>query len=165
MAWESDSHLFGGSSNFTAVWSLRPVPALVVEVPSRFISQFLAPNNGNLDVQFTPLRPSAVTKQASRRILVVDDNVDGAIGLAILLKCMGHQTMTAHTGQDGLEIARSFRPEIIFLDIGLPGMSGYELSRIIRSEAEIAGAKLVALTGWGRNKTNSEPPQQDSIFM
>jgi signal transduction histidine kinase len=108
--------------------------------------------NSNPDIRFTPLRPSTAPAQATHRILVVDDNADGAISLAMLLKYMGHKTMIAHTGPEGLAIARSFRPEIVFLDIGLPGMNGYELSRAIRSEPEIAVAKLVALTGWGTDE-------------
>ncbi|HEY4308908.1 MAG TPA: response regulator [Pirellulales bacterium] len=108
--------------------------------------------DSNSEVQFARSRNSAVSVEATHRILVVDDNVDGAICLAMLLKCMGHEAVTAHTGPEGLALARSFRPEIIFLDIGLPGMNGYELSRAIRDEAEIAFAKLVALTGWGTDE-------------
>jgi signal transduction histidine kinase/ActR/RegA family two-component response regulator len=87
-----------------------------------------------------------------RRVLVVDDNVDAAQSLAMLLRIMGQDVRTAHNGNTALEVARSFRPEIAFLDIGLPGMSGHELARRIRDEPCCTGALLIALTGWGKDE-------------
>jgi CheY-like chemotaxis protein len=81
--------------------------------------------------------------------LVVDDNADGAKSLAMLVKIMGHETMTAFNGADGIIAVSSFRPNLIFLDIGLPGMNGYEVCRTIRNDPAVATTKLVALTGWG----------------
>jgi len=87
------------------------------------------------------------------RILVVDDNVDAAESLADLLDALGHETRMAHDGPQGLAQARAFRPDLAFLDIGLPGMNGHELARAIRASAagggELRGMMLVALTGWG----------------
>lgn len=95
--------------------------------------------------------PAAATPgaHAPRRILVVDDNVDGAKSLALLLKLAGHTTSIAYSGPAALERARSFAPEVVFLDIGLPGMNGYEVARRLRAEPNGAALTLVALTGWG----------------
>lgn len=84
-----------------------------------------------------------------RRILVVDDNVDGAETLAMLLMLSGHTVEQAHTGPDALKAAQAFQPSVMFLDIDLPGMSGYEVARQLRSDSTINGLILVALTGWG----------------
>lgn len=84
-----------------------------------------------------------------RRILVVDDNRDGAESLAMMLGLFGHRTNTAHDGVAALAAARAFGPEVVFLDIGLPGMDGYEVARRLRADPDTAGATLVALTGWG----------------
>lgn len=85
----------------------------------------------------------------SHRVLVVDDNLDGAESLAMLLQIYGHETRTAHAGDKAIELANEFRPEVIFLDIGLPGMNGYEVARRIRANPEHQGITLVAVTGWG----------------
>lgn len=90
--------------------------------------------------------PAGVT---SRRILVVDDSIDGAVAMALLLKYDGHDTRTAHNGHDALAEARSFRPEVVFLDIGLPGKDGYDVARELRAEPGLRDIVLVALTGWG----------------
>ena len=84
-----------------------------------------------------------------RRILVVDDNVDGAETLAMLLMLSGHTVERAHTGPDALKAAHAFQPRVMFLDIDLPGMSGYEVARQLRSDSTMDGLILVALTGWG----------------
>lgn len=86
----------------------------------------------------------------SRRILVVDDNMDAATSLALLLEIGGNQLRTAHEGRSALEIAATFRPEVIFLDIGLPGMDGYEVCRRIRAQSWGGGIAILALTGWGQ---------------
>jgi signal transduction histidine kinase len=84
------------------------------------------------------------------RILVVDDNTDAADSLTLLLKLDGHETQSVYTPADALERARSFEPEVILLDIGLPGMDGYEVARRIRSHG--SRARLVALTGYGQSE-------------
>ena len=83
------------------------------------------------------------------RILVVDDNVDAAETMAMLLELAGHELRTAFSGQDALELALSFRPDVVFLDIGLPGMNGYEVARLLLADPVTARTRLIALTGWG----------------
>jgi PAS domain S-box-containing protein len=91
-----------------------------------------------------------------RRILVVDDNIDGAESLARLLEIGGHHTRVAHTGAEALEAARPFGPEVVLMDIGLPGMSGYEVARRFREEPDLESAVLVAVTGWGSAENKRE---------
>lgn len=87
-----------------------------------------------------------------RRILVVDDNVDSARTMALLLMRLWKQEVqVAHDGPAALEAARAFRPEVILLDIGLPGLSGYEVAERLRRQPEFAGTLLVAMTGWGQD--------------
>ena len=87
------------------------------------------------------------------RILVVDDNQDAADSLArYLTRVMGQRVEVAYDGPEAVDIARRFRPEIVFLDIGLPGMSGYEVAERLRSGPETGGALLIALTGWGQEE-------------
>ncbi len=83
------------------------------------------------------------------RVLVVDDNADAAESLAALLTMLGHQPRVAHDGHQGLAMAKAFAPQLVFLDIGLPGMSGHEVARAIRATPALAKVALVALTGWG----------------
>jgi CheY-like chemotaxis protein len=83
------------------------------------------------------------------RILVVDDNADAADSLAMLLQLAEHETVTAYSGPEAIEAARREKPNAVFLDIGLPGMSGYDVARAMRADPALAGVALVALTGWG----------------
>ena len=82
-------------------------------------------------------------------ILVVDDNTDAADSLAMLLQLSDHETVTAYSGPEALEVARRIRPHAVFLDIGLPGMNGYEVAKALRADPSFSGTSLVALTGWG----------------
>lgn len=91
-------------------------------------------------------------RHASRRILVVDDNKDAAISLAMMLKFMGNETRTAHDGLQALDVAEEFRPEVILLDIGMPNLNGYDAARLIRQQAWSEGTFLIALTGWGQEE-------------
>lgn len=86
------------------------------------------------------------------RILVVDDNRDAAESMALLQSLHGHETRVAHTGPDAVAVATQFLPEVILLDIGLPGMDGYEVARAIRLMPEMQNAFLVALTGYGTDE-------------
>ncbi len=86
----------------------------------------------------------------SARILVVDDNDDSAECISIVFEFSGHQTRTAHSGEQALEIARQFLPDLVLLDIGLPGMNGYDVARSLRADPQLAKATLIALTGFGR---------------
>jgi CheY-like chemotaxis protein len=88
----------------------------------------------------------------SRRVLVIDDNVDAAKSLSLLLRHLGHVVETAHDGVEAVEVARSFQPTIVFCDIGLPGMDGYEVARRLRALAETKDAAVVALTGYGQDR-------------
>ena len=85
-----------------------------------------------------------------RRILVVDDNVDAASTVCALLKAWEHDVEAAYNGQSALELVKTFRPEIILLDIGLPGMSGYEVAKSLRSDPASSGIVIAALTGYGQ---------------
>ena len=84
------------------------------------------------------------------RVLVIEDNVDAAETLHDLLELFGYQVAVAHSGLEGIETARTFRPQVVLCDIGLPGMDGYAVARHLRQEPAIAGARLIALTGYGR---------------
>ena len=83
------------------------------------------------------------------RVLVVDDNLDAAEMLAQLLSIYGHETRVANSGPLALAIVPEFRPELVFLDIGMPGMNGYETARRIRADDPSGSVTLVAITGWG----------------
>jgi signal transduction histidine kinase/ActR/RegA family two-component response regulator len=85
-----------------------------------------------------------------RRILVVDDNIDSADSLSMLLSACGHTVTKAYTGQGGIEAAISNPPDMAILDIGLPDMSGFDLATRLRGEARTAHTVLVALSGWGQ---------------
>jgi PAS domain S-box-containing protein len=85
-----------------------------------------------------------------RRILVVDDNKDAASSVALLLRLSGHETQVAHDGQEALDVAITYRPEIILLDIGMPRMSGLEVCRQIRKQAWGSNVLIIAVTGWGQ---------------
>lgn len=88
----------------------------------------------------------------SRRILVVDDNVDAAESLSILLKLSGHEVRTAHDGRSAIEQAATFLPDVALLDIGMPGMNGYDTGRRVRELRGLEKVVLVALTGWGQEE-------------
>jgi CheY-like chemotaxis protein len=87
-----------------------------------------------------------------RRILIVDDNEDGAASLAMLLQFGGHETYAARDGREAIEAAERLRPDAVLLDIGLPGLNGYEVCRRIRQQPWGKGLMLVALTGWGQDE-------------
>ena len=92
------------------------------------------------------------TKGAARRVLVVDDHADSAEMLGALLELEGHQVDYAYDGEGALERAAQFRPEVCMLDIGLPGMDGYELARRLRADPTTCDAVLIALTGYGQEE-------------
>jgi CheY-like chemotaxis protein len=87
---------------------------------------------------------------ASKRILVADDNRDGAETMAMLLKFSGHEVYVAHSGAEAFEVAERERSEIAVLDIGMPDLNGYDLAQRIRHEAWGECMKLIAVTGWGQ---------------
>ena len=93
---------------------------------------------------------------APRRILVVDDNEDAAASLVMLLQMTGHETWMAHDGLAAIEAAEKHRPDVVFLDIGLPGLNGHEVCRRIRKRPWGNDVVLVALTGWGQEEDQNE---------
>ena len=94
----------------------------------------------------SPVTPGGV----SRRILVADDDPDGVETLAILLRAAGHEVQVAFDGPTTLEVANDFRPQVVFLDLGMPGMDGYQIARELRQMDGLEKTLLVALTGYGR---------------
>ncbi len=115
------------------------------------------PNRGSTFVVELPLAErfeepavatAIVTAAPLRRILVVDDNADAAETLAMLLSLEGHETRVANDGATALVLADEFSPDTIFLDIGMPGMNGYEAARRLR-DVKGTAVRLIALTGWG----------------
>ncbi len=86
----------------------------------------------------------------SRRILIADDNEDSVMTLAMLFEMAGDETQSAQDGIGAIAAAEAFRPEIALLDIGMPGLSGYEVARRIRACPWGKAMVLVALTGWGQ---------------
>jgi signal transduction histidine kinase len=121
-------------------------------------SQFVARLPALTDAPGGACESSFVVKDAgigaskTCRVLVVDDNVDSAESLSVVLSLEGHKTKTAHDGPTALELARAFRPQVTLLDIGLPGMSGYEVARELRKQPGGRKAKLIALTGYGQEE-------------
>jgi CheY-like chemotaxis protein len=111
-----------------------PLPAIPAEMPQ--------PRNNIPEKKAQPA--------AARRILVVDDNVDAAQSLAMLLRFDGQQVWVAHDGPSGLKLATECQPEVAILDIGMPGMDGYDLARRLRQCPGGDGLLLIALTGWGQ---------------
>ena len=90
------------------------------------------------------------TTTSGVRILVIDDNVDAADMLSALLRLEGHHVSTANEGRIGLEMADNFHPDVILLDIGMPGMNGYEVAKLLRGREEFRETLLIAITGFGQ---------------
>lgn len=95
---------------------------------------------------------AAAAYPRSRHVLVVDDNVDAAEMIGTALQLKGHQVHIAHDGFAAIDAARHHRPDVILLDIGLPGRDGYEVARMLRAEPQFANTKIVALTGYGQQE-------------
>ena len=87
---------------------------------------------------------------AGHRLLVVDDNVDAADSLAMLLRLQGHQVEVAYDGAKALELIAASRPDLVFLDIGMPGLDGYEVVRRVRLTPGAEKTHVIALSGWGQ---------------
>ena len=102
--------------------------------------------NGPVD-EAKPVRPTKCL-----RILVVDDNLDAAESLAMLLAAEGNETRTANDGLEALDVAAAFEPDAILLDIGMPKLNGYEVCRRIRQQAWSTNTVVIALTGWGQDE-------------
>jgi CheY-like chemotaxis protein len=83
------------------------------------------------------------------RVLVVDDNIDAALTLSMILDMSGHTTRVAHDGIEAIDVLGAFTPQLAFLDIGMPRMNGYDTAKAIRQLPGMEHITLVALTGWG----------------
>jgi PAS domain S-box-containing protein len=137
--------LHGGSVKAHSIWGQGS--EFVVRLP-------LMPLMPTAQAPLAPLLPArdAVQPPASGcRVLVVDDNVDAAQSLAKLLEMSGHQVRLAYDGPRALEAALDHRPEVVLLDIGLPGLDGFEVAQQIRQQAALSSIVLVALTGYGQD--------------
>jgi len=126
---EARSDGLGRGSRFTVFLPLiaAPAPLRAIDLPE-------------------PVR----TATGARRVLVVDDNVDAAESLALVLRAAGHVVWTAFSGETALDVAARVRPDVAILDIGLPGRSGYQVALALRSRQETAACTIVALTGYGQ---------------
>jgi len=107
-------------------------------------------DDANAGVGFVPRGAPRPARCA--RVLVVEDNPDAAEGLRMLLEILGHQVHVGFDGGGALALAREERPDVMLVDIGLPGIDGYEVARRVRAEPNLASIALVALTGYGRDE-------------
>ncbi len=96
--------------------------------------------------------PQEPVRSSGHRLLVVDDNRDAADSLAMLLRLQGHEVRVAHDGPAALEMVKGYCPALVFLDIGMPGMDGYEVARRLRQQPGLENVRLAALTGWGQQE-------------
>ncbi len=94
--------------------------------------------------------PPSRAPEAGRRILVVDDNSDAADTLAMLLRLQGNEVRTSYSGAAALEVVHEFLPDIVFLDLAMPGMSGFEVAARLRATPEHASIFLVAVSGYAQ---------------
>jgi signal transduction histidine kinase/ActR/RegA family two-component response regulator len=111
------------------------------------------PSNGTAD---DAARLGGRALGIKHRVLLADDNIDFASSLAFILGGLGHEVAVTHDGEQALAVAREFRPEVAFLDIGLPKLHGYALARELRARPETRGARLVAITGWGQERDRQQ---------
>lgn len=119
----------------------------VVRLPLAAVRAPQAPSHRGAQAQDT-----RALQQARLRILVVDDNKDSAETLTLALGVRGHEVRTAYDGYQAVEMAKDFIPDVVLLDIGLPGISGYEVARRIRKQPMLKGVVLIAQTGWGQEE-------------
>jgi CheY-like chemotaxis protein/anti-sigma regulatory factor (Ser/Thr protein kinase) len=94
--------------------------------------------------------PSGLAAGPARRVLVVDDNRDGAESLGMMLELAGHEVALAHDGVEAIERAAQFRPDVILMDVGMPRLNGLDATRQIRQQPWGRAATIIALTGWGQ---------------
>ena len=100
--------------------------------------------------------PSSTSDRAKtsrrRRVLIVEDNIDAGRSLAYFLRDVGHQVEHAINGYAAIAIARNLRPDIVFLDLGLPGMDGFTVAREIKREPGLENVRIVVVTGYGQDE-------------
>jgi PAS domain S-box-containing protein len=119
----------GQGAEFTILLPLEPEPAALTGLPS-----WTHPSSQSL------------------RILVVEDNRDAAESLRLLLEMCRHEVAVAYTGTDGVEAARRFHPQVVLCDLGLPGLSGYEVARTLRREPATAQVRMICVSGYGQEQ-------------
>ncbi len=95
------------------------------------------------------IKRAALAAAKPCRILVIEDNLDQAQTLAALLALWGYEVTTANEGTAGIEIAATFKPDVVLVDLGLPGISGYEVARRLRKHPQLKDVRIIAQTGWG----------------
>jgi PAS domain S-box-containing protein len=117
---------------------------------SRFTARLPALDIGAQAQPAAQPQPDMSASARPKRVLLVDDSVDAAAAMSLLLESLGHDVRVAHDGLAGLAATAAFQPEVVILDIGLPGMDGYAVAREMRRRPETAGAMLFALTGYGQ---------------
>ena len=142
----------------------------LVELHGGTVEAYSPPKESTVGSEFIvklPLAPSPLGTEAleadpapspnGMRVLVVDDNIDSVMMLVTILREKGYAVQSAHTGPDGLKVAQQWRPDVVLLDIGLPGLSGYEVARRLRTvpldgsdRGEIFRGRIIAVTGYGR---------------
>src|SRR4051812_34822092 len=98
----------------------------------------------------------AVEEKPKFRILVVDDNRDGADSLALLLTLWGYEVRAVYDGAEAVQAARDFKPDCILSDIGLPGIDGYRLAELFREDEALKGLPLVAITAYSDSRRAKE---------
>ena len=91
-----------------------------------------------------------------RRVLVVEDNVDAAESMVMLLRGYGHDVAVVNDGREAVQAALAFRPEVILLDIGLPGIDGFTLAKALRARPETSAMRLIAVSGYGQEKDRAQ---------
>jgi len=124
-------------------------------------SEFIVTLPVMLSPDVPTVQPTGIEKRPgpSLKVLVVDDNVDAAKGVAMLLRAFGHDAHLAHDGAGALQAALEYVPQVVLLDIGLPIVSGYEVAKWIRQEPSLKSVVLIALTGYGQ-KSDRQLTQQ-----
>jgi CheY-like chemotaxis protein len=109
------------------------------------------------DTRETEREPSPSAEAAvSKRVLIADDNLDAAESLQLWLQLAGHDVQVAGNGMEALRIAAAFKPDVALLDLGMPGLSGFDVARRIRESPWGGGMVLVALTGWGQDEDRKQ---------
>jgi signal transduction histidine kinase len=116
----------------------------VIHLPRSVVSSVGAPDDA------AEMRESATAGNGELKILVADDNRDAADSMTMILKLNGHEVSVAYSGEEALRIARETTPKVMILDIGMPGLSGYEVAAAVRREPWGAQILLLAVTGWGQ---------------
>jgi CheY-like chemotaxis protein len=138
---------------------LSVVKGLVEMHGGRVVAESAGPDAGSLFRVWLPRAdlpkpveaapPASPAATGRRRVLVVDDNRDAAETMAMVLEMSGHEVLLAHDGLTAVEMVRQHDPAVVFLDIGMPGMNGYETAVLLRALPGAQARMLVALTGWG----------------